>query len=276
MKKRLILAAFLFSALAAAALFAIVWGELDGDRHPNVGNIVYRLEDGGPLYPWASGSLIAEKVFLTAGHVTYWINYYISQGELDLKNVYVCFDSTDTLMPTANLHPISQVITHPGYPPAQHKEDWCDVGILVLEDAVTDLPLATLPSPKLLDQLKAAGKLKSGPEGTKFVCTGYGSFLEFPPPVIVYENNDRYMAKSGYLGLKKNWLVMNQNGPSGNGGTGYGDSGGPNFWVDEDGNEILVAVTSTGDPKAVATNIAYRVDTPEILNFIMGVMAATD
>jgi len=276
MKKRFIWASFLLAALAATALFAIVGGELDGQRHPYVGNIVYRLEDGGPLYPWASGSLVAEKVFLTAGHVTYWINNYISQGLLELENVYVCFDSEDSLMPTANLWPISQVITHPYYPPAKHKEDWHDVGLLILKDAATEIPLVTLPSAGLLDELKAAGKLRSGPKGTKFVCAGYGSFLEFPPPVIVYENNDRYMARSGYLGLKKNWLVMSQNGPSGNGGTGAGDSGGPNLWVDENGDEILVAVTSTGDPNLVATNIAYRVDTPEILSFIMGAILAAD
>jgi hypothetical protein len=100
--------------------------------------------------------------------------------------------------------------------------------------------------------------------------------LEFPPPRIVYhESSDRYRAESGYLGLKKDWLVMTQNGPSGHGGTGYGDSGGPNFWTDGDGNEILVAVTSKGDPKLVATNIAYRVDNPEILGFLLGVIATT-
>ena len=125
-------------------------------------------------------------------------------------------------------------------------------------------------TPGLLSQLKAAQELRSGPRGTRFVCVGYGSFLDFPPPRIVWENKDRYMAESGYLGLKKDWLVMTQNGPSGFGGTGYGDSGGPTFWRDGSGNEILVALTSKGDPNLLATGIAYRVDTPDIRAWIQG------
>jgi hypothetical protein len=260
-------------ALAAAMVFAIVWGELDGNRHPNVGNIVYRWSDGN-LYQWASGTLIDDNVFLTAGHVTNGLNNIIAQGLLDLEDIFICFDSIDTLLPTANLLPVTAVITHPNL--RFYKENWYDVGLIILQDEVSGIIPAQLATPRLLDQLKAGHELRSGPKGTRFVCVGYGSFLEFPPPRIAWENKDRYMAESGYLGLKKDWLIMTQNGPSGYGGTGYGDSGGPTFWTDGDGNEILVAVTSKGDPKLVATGIAYRIDTPEILGFIMGVIATVN
>lgn len=271
MKKHFTLGALLFAALATATVFAIVWGELDGSRHPNVGAIVYRWGDGN-LYPWASGTLIDNKTFLTAGHVTNGINNAIAQGLINLDNIFICFDSTDTLSPTANLLPVAAIVTHPNF--RTYKENWYDVGLIILRDKILDITPAQLATPGLLDQLKAGGELRSGPKGTRFVCVGYGSFLDFPPPRIVYESKDRYMAKSGYLGLKKDWLIMTQNGPSGYGGTGYGDSGGPNFWIDGDGKEILVAVTSKGDPKLVATNIAYRVDNPEILGFILGVITA--
>ena len=271
MKKRVILAGLLFGVLAMGSVLAIVWGVLDGARHPNVGAIVYRIEDGGELYPGASGTLIDKKVFLTAGHVTRALNSLIAQELTTLENIYICFDSTDTLT-SANLKPVAQIITHPNF--RFQTENWYDVGLIILENEINDIPLAQLPSPGLLDQLKREGALRSGPNGTKIVCVGYGSFLEFPPPQIVWENKDRYMAESGYLGLKKDWLVMSMNGPSGYGGTGYGDSGGPNFWVNESGQEILVALTSKGDPKLVATSIAYRIDTPEILAFIQGVMEA--
>lgn len=271
MKKQFVSAVFLFLALGIAMVFAIVWGELDENRHPNVGAIVYRLEPGGELYPGASGTLIDKKVFLTAGHVTNWLNYWIAQGEIEIENVFICFDSTDTLSPTANLLPVSSIITHLNF--RFYKENWYDIGLIILQDEVTDIMPAQLPTPELLNQLKAEGRLESGPKGTRFVCVGYGSFMEFPPPRVVWENKDRYVAESGYLGLKKSWLIMSQNYPSGYAGTGYGDSGGPNFWRDSDGNEILVAVTSKGDPKLVATNIAYRVDTPEILGFITGIIA---
>ena len=268
MKKRFALAALLLAALATATVFAIVWGELDGDRHPNVGAIVYRWTDGN-LYPWASGTLIDDRVFLTAGHVTKGIDNAIAQGLLTLDDIFICFDSMDTLSPGANLLPVAAVFTHPNF--RQYKENWYDVGLIILQDKISDIAPAQLATSGLLDQLKANHELRSGPKGTRFVCVGYGSFLEFPPPRIVYENKDRYMAESGYLGLKKDWLILTQNHPSGYGGTGAGDSGGPTFWIDEEGNEILVAVCSKGDPKLVATGITYRVDNPEILGYILGV-----
>jgi hypothetical protein len=52
--------------------------------------------------------------------------------------------------------------------------------------------------------------------------------------------------------------------------------GGPIFWTDGAGNEILVAITSKGDPLCVATGFAYRVDNPEILGFILGIMTAAN
>jgi hypothetical protein len=273
MKKHFTLAAFLFAVVATATVFAIVWGELDGNRHPNVGNIVYRWEDGN-LYQWASGTLIDDKVFLTAGHVTNGINNVIAQGLLDLEDVFICFDSTDTLSPTANLRPVTAVITHPNF--RTYKENWYDVGLIILQDKILDITPAQLATSGLLGQLKAGHELSSGPKGTRFVCVGYGSFLEFPPPRIAWENKDRYRAESGYLGLKKDCLIMTQNGPSGYGGTGYGDSGGPTFWRDGNGDEILVAVTSKGDPNLVATGIAYRVDNPEIRGWILGAITVAN
>jgi secreted trypsin-like serine protease len=63
---------------------------------------------------------------------------------------------------------------------------------------------------------------------------------------------------------------MSQNAATDDGGTGYGDSGGPTFWIDPDTGEtdIVVAVTSWGDVPTVATGIAYRIDTSDALDFI--------
>ena len=40
------------------------------------------------------------------------------------------------------------------------------------------------------------------------------------------------------------------------------------FWVDDEGNEIIVAVTSSGDGQCVATGLNYRVDIPYMLQWI--------
>jgi secreted trypsin-like serine protease len=66
---------------------------------------------------------------------------------------------------------------------------------------------------------------------------------------------------------------MSQNQATGDGGTCYGDSGGPALWTESAGTEILVGVTSWGDANCVATGFNYRVDIPETLSFINDVIA---
>ena len=68
--------------------------------------------------------------------------------------------------------------------------------------------------------------------------------------------------------VAQSWLRMSQNQATGNGGTCYGDSGGPAFWTDTHGTEILVGITSWGDAMCVAAGFNHRVDIPDTLDFI--------
>ncbi len=52
--------------LSAQPAAAITGGELDGEGHPNVGLLVADI-DGVPAWR-CTGTLIAPRVFLTAGH----------------------------------------------------------------------------------------------------------------------------------------------------------------------------------------------------------------
>ena len=70
------------------------------------------------------------------------------------------------------------------------------------------------------------------------------------------------------------YVHTSQNFSTGDGGTALGDSGGPTFWVDPNGSLVLVALTSRGDPKYVSSNIAWRVDIAETLEFIRQVLEA--
>ncbi|HLB63013.1 MAG TPA: trypsin-like serine protease [Actinomycetota bacterium] len=47
---------------------AITFGQLDGNRHPNVGAQFIPHPDTGEIVQWCSGSLLAPRVFLTAAH----------------------------------------------------------------------------------------------------------------------------------------------------------------------------------------------------------------
>jgi hypothetical protein len=55
------------------------------------------------------------------------------------------------------------------------------------------------------------------------------------------------------------------NPSTGNGGTCYGDSGGPNFLGD---TNVIAAITITGDAVCRATNVDYRLDTASARAFL--------
>ena len=262
-------AVVLFITFCISPASGIVWGVLDNGEHPNVGTILVVEPDR--TYQLGSGTLIAEKVFLTAGHVTDYLNWLIDWGVITIDDVYVSFDSLNAF-DDKTWRQITRVITHPkysGFPGASHHR--YDIGALILSASVGLVP-ANLPTRGFLDVLKAAGELRGGPKREKFVVVGYGSSLEWPPPQYVPSDGARYMAESGYLAKNASWLFMSQNLAVGNGGTGYGDSGGPTFWNGSNGEEILVSITSWGDPNLVATGISYRIDTAKALAFIFGLI----
>lgn len=70
MSRRLALSSLTAAALLAAApVLAITDGELDGNRHPNVGLMVALDANGNPMWR-CSGTLVGPRHYLTAGHCT--------------------------------------------------------------------------------------------------------------------------------------------------------------------------------------------------------------
>src|SRR5918993_4686025 len=147
--------AFIAAALPAAA---ITGGQPDGNRHPNVGLILFYTEDGRFR---CSATLISPTVLLTAAHCT----------EGTLGSTLVTFDSVIADQPpspfpvavdpsvgytpeeiTAAGYLSGTAYTHPEYSGFTDLANWNDVGIIVLDEEVTDIEPAVLAPEGYLDQ----------------------------------------------------------------------------------------------------------------------------
>jgi hypothetical protein len=247
----------LFFVLSVGVLpaAAITWGDSDTE-HTNVG--VMLIEHPVNVYfPICSGTLIHPRVFLTAGHCT---------DGLEGSEAYVRVNFDQDALNPSSLLAVEEVITHPEYywGPQSNPHD---VGILVLAEPGTDIEPAELQEVGFLDDLRVNKELNRGANKPQFTVVGYGGTLDWPPPDITFDN-ERQFAVSEFRALLKAWLRLSQNQATGDGGSCYGDSGGPAFWIEEDGTKILVGITSWGDTPCVATGFNYRVDIPETLGFI--------
>lgn len=257
-------------ALAAALLLivaspgmAITHGEPDGNDHPNVGSIVLDVPDLG-LFQSCSGTLIAEDVFLTASHCTVGLD-----GLLEAfpgTQVLVTFDPT---ISEGGTFFTGEWFTNPDYNGFQGKggsSDPGDVAVIVL-DAAPGITPASLPAAGMLDQLKADHVLKD----TRFTAVGYGTIRETNRTGFqgILDNLDRNRAEQGYHSLTKAWLTLPMTPSNGNGGTCYGDSGGPHF-IHLDGGEtdIVASITVLGDAPCKASDKTYRMDTDSARNFL--------
>jgi V8-like Glu-specific endopeptidase len=241
--RRLTIATLLVGTLLAAPVAsAITFGEPDGDAHPNVGGLVSPSQYSDGTWLYCSGTLIAPTVFLTAAHC----------GE-DGESVTVTFDSAyvdgDRTW-TGTFH------ADPRYPGPT--SDMYDVAVVVLARAVRGIEPARLP---------AAGSLGALPSNQQFTSVGYGAYeVTNEPGGHQYLYDDVRMVATGTLNsTNKTLLRISMNPSLGDGGTCYGDSGGPNFLGT---TGILAATTITGDAVCRATNVVYRLDTPSARWFL--------
>jgi len=255
------LAVVVVLVVTAAPVLAITWGEPD-TTHTNVGAMVVDWPGYG-LFQVCSGTLIHPRVVLTAGHCT---SGWEGTG---VEDFYVNFHQY--ALNESTLLVVEDVVTHPDYNWGP-QSDPHDVGALILAEPYLDADPALLPDLGFLDELRADGLLGQGAHKATFTLVGYGGTLNWPPPDITYDDWRQY-AVSEYRALLPAWLRMSQNPATGDGGTCGGDSGGPAFWTQDDGTEILVGITSWGDPSCISTGFNYRVDIPQTQTFIEDIIA---
>jgi hypothetical protein len=186
--------------------------------------------------------LISPTVFLTAAHC-----------DIGSSRVTVTFDAAyrdgDKTF-TGNWY------ADPLYSHVQ--SDPHDLAVVVFDKPIKGITPARLP---------AAGSLSTLPNTQTFTSVGYGAYeVTNQPGGHRYLYNDvRGVAVGTLNSITASWLRISMNPATGNGGTCYGDSGGPNFLGATD---IVAATTVTGDAVCRATNTVYRLDTNSARSFL--------
>ena len=255
------------TVISAARIHAITYGFVDTtNAFGNTGAFIVKAPSGR-IFPICSGTLIAPDVFLTASHCTVFFEQDLAPAGY---TAFVSFDNPipfgDLTSKSTKLVAVTQVVSNPGYNQAQSNSG--DIAVLLLDPRQTrGITPAVLPTAGLLDQLATQNGLKN----SVFTAVGYGvqnrvtgggtPFFQDLNPV------PRMYAFSSFDSLNGGYIRLSQNPSTGNGGTCFGDSGGPNF-LNVDGTRTLVAITITGDSVCRSTNVDLRLDTESARAFL--------
>lgn len=237
---------------APAPASAIVYGQVDDPTtplFPNVGALIGTFE--GQRYVFCTGTLVTPNTFLTASHCV----------DADGDTMWVSFDPVihEPVTDATNTLFQGTAHTHPDYACCGFNNTF-DIAVVVLDQSVPGITPAPVASANVLGALSNRD-LKAA----TFTTAGYGTVRETRTTAfqaLSFDGTRRWATQSA-LALNPAWLQLSMNDATGNGGTCYGDSGGPHFL-----NGAIVALTVTGDWWCKATDYTYRVDTPWAREFL--------
>lgn len=303
MRKRLaLLVGLVASALVASPAMAITTGQPDNGEHPYVGQLIFyvpdeqdpRFSDPGAWFN-CSGSLITPTIVLTAGHCTFAIG---DGGESTTEGGGDGSGGTDVwftvseeadyvgLPPSANFVPDDnegrydawssffdsndEWVSGTAFPHPEYDDNLFfahDLGVVVLDEPIVLDDYAQLPTLDYLEQFRG------GPNaGETFEAVGYG--LEQSRVNLGLGGDTRRKAQVKLLSLVSQpadaYAVFSANkGVPHQGGTCFGDSGGP-VLHDTGDEEIVVAVNSWAQNFSCAGKSGgYRVDQPDDLEWLL-------
>jgi secreted trypsin-like serine protease len=234
----------LLTLLLSMPALAITYGTVDSNnKYANVGALV----DPADANSYCTGTLIAPTVFLTAAHCVV--------GEDQPVKVTFASDIADAKKLVAGTYHAD-----PQY--SSQQNDPHDIAVVVFDNRIRGITPAQLPAAGQFDTLK---------ENQKFTAVGYGREepVNQPGGPVLADPNVRQYAVSSLNAVNPAWLRLSQNQATGDAGTCYGDSGGPNFLgAGRNETQIIAGTTITGDSLCKATNVVYRLDTKSARSFL--------
>jgi Trypsin len=283
---------------------AIVGGVPDAGEHPYVGQLFFhvpsaedpRFSDPGGWFN-CTGTLIDPDTVVTAGHCTYAVgtdgqvpdsaheggnDVWFSASEAP---DYGVLPPSSTFVPDGNdarydawsellddsdeWAEAASTFTHPQYVDQQFLLH--DLGVVELSEPIELDEYGSLPEEGYLDAY--AGKAR---QRGLFESVGYG--LEGSGPKTSFGGNTRKKADrrlvsfQGAYGYRDIAVKFSHaQGGSTDGGTCFGDSGGPTFDISNptvEAENIIVAVTSFGMTSTCTASGSYRIDQPDDLAFL--------
>lgn len=292
MRKLFVLVAALVGTLAIAVTpGSAVTGHFVKDfEHPYVGLVAFYDAEGNFMWR-CSGSLLTDRVFLTAGHCTdqdaeespvmarIWFHqdvggqYNPPSVPFDPRTGYPvkCIEGDPLCVESTQLFDFG-FDNFAGFPNIH------DVGLIILpQDQAVELPeYGQLAEAGFLDSLS-----RTVIKNATFTVAGYGVSRTNPAGTVSFR--ERLMALTqlvgGNLNASRNTagynLQLSGNPGGGRGGSCFGDSGGPTFYGGFSSN-VIVGVNSWlfgfNRQTCGGTGFAFRTDTEAVINWILGIV----
>jgi hypothetical protein len=257
---------------SAAPAAAIVGGDLDGERHPNVALIYFYQPDGRFR---CSATLVSPTVLVTAAHCTEGVRgkTIVTFASTAPSPTPRAIDDTGdgqsqtgyTTTPAGWLSGTAHA--HPLWDGKLQMNDLHDVGVVVLDQPYTAAAPQPLPPRNYLESLAST---HGGLGKEEFDLVGYGVFYEKPAEgpqkaQAVSDRTRRYTTGIGQtLSSQVLQLQASEKDSRAGGGTCFGDSGGAAMH----GGYLVGDTSYTASQFCKGMGGYYRLDTDDARSFL--------